>query len=162
MIKAIVFLLVTAMPAPLLLQAQQADLSEPNLAEAGQPNDQIAISGVGFCGCDLFRDGIIDTFDLAVFAASWRDEDCSAGNNWCDGADIGGNGFVDYRDLYILAVACWLEQDEEPPTPNPMDWDRSIDANGFDGTPRQVLLPPYKTFDYGATMRADRRPQHRR
>jgi len=155
MVKPVAFLLVTAMLAPLLLQAKEARLSEQNLAGPADPNDQIAISGVGFCGCDLFRDGIIDTFDLAVFAANWRDEDCGLGNNSCNGADINGSGFVDYRDLYTLAVTCWLDEDKEPPTPNPMDWDRSVDANGFDGTPRQILLPPYTVFDYGATMRAD-------
>jgi hypothetical protein len=35
---------------------------------------------------------------------------------------------------------CWLEEDTEAPSPEPMRWDYSVDANGFDGTPRVVQL----------------------
>lgn len=40
------------------------------------------------------------------------------------------------------------------PLPDPMQWDDVNDANGFSGLPREILLPPYGAFDYGATMRA--------
>jgi len=38
------------------------------------------------------------------------------------------------------------------PLPDPMQWDPDIDANGYDGRPREVYLE--LTGDYGATMRA--------
>jgi len=44
--------------------------------------------------------------------------------------------------------------DTNAPTPNPMEWDRSLDANGFDGKPR-VIHRGIGFFDYWATMRAD-------
>ncbi|MHC4110286.1 MAG: right-handed parallel beta-helix repeat-containing protein [Planctomycetota bacterium] len=40
------------------------------------------------------------------------------------------------------------------PLPNPMQWDDQADANGYVGLPREVLLSPFGSFDYGATMRA--------
>ena len=36
-----------------------------------------------------------------------------------------------------------------------MEWDPTVDANGFDGTPRQILVDVNDTiFGYGATMTA--------
>ena len=40
------------------------------------------------------------------------------------------------------------------PLPDPMLWDPVVDANGYDGLPREVLLDPFGQNDYGATMRA--------
>jgi subtilisin family serine protease len=45
--------------------------------------------------------------------------------------------------------------DTEPPTPDPMEWDRSLDANSVSGIPHEVLRAPYTVFDYWAVMRAD-------
>jgi len=42
-----------------------------------------------------------------------------------------------------------------PPTPDPMQWDMTLDANNMNGEPHQVWLDPYQMFTYGATMRAD-------
>jgi parallel beta-helix repeat protein len=44
--------------------------------------------------------------------------------------------------------------DTLPPLPDPMQWDPVVDANGYDGLPREILLPPFGVLDYGATMRA--------
>ncbi len=48
-----------------------------------------------------------------------------------------------------------LFQDPDPPTPDPMQWDETLDANGFTGIPHEVLRAPYGDFDYWAVMRAD-------
>jgi hypothetical protein len=40
------------------------------------------------------------------------------------------------------------------PLPDPMQWDPVTDANGYDGRPLEVFLPPFGMTDYGATMRA--------
>jgi len=40
-----------------------------------------------------------------------------------------------------------------PPAPDPMEWDPTVDANGFDGTPRQTSGGG-GTFDYWAAMTA--------
>jgi len=45
--------------------------------------------------------------------------------------------------------------DLKPPTPDPMLWDMTLDANGFDGTPREIEIPPGGTFYHAVTMRAD-------
>jgi len=46
--------------------------------------------------------------------------------------------------------------DFAPPTPNPMQWDTVVDANGFDGTPREVYgYGGGGSFDYWAEMRAE-------
>jgi len=44
--------------------------------------------------------------------------------------------------------------DKEPPTPDPMQWDRSLDANGIDGRPHEYYGGG-GIFDYYVTMRAD-------
>ncbi len=45
--------------------------------------------------------------------------------------------------------------DTVPPTPNPMEWDPTVDPNGFDGRPREILVDPNDpTFGWGATMTA--------
>jgi hypothetical protein len=45
--------------------------------------------------------------------------------------------------------------DTDPPLPDPMEWDPTVDANGFDGTPRQILVDVNDTtWGYGATMTA--------
>jgi hypothetical protein len=51
-------------------------------------------------------------------------------------------------------VECVVTQpsaDTTPPTPDPMEWDPTEDANGFDGTPRKVCTG---VFDCNAVMRA--------
>ncbi|MFC1636663.1 right-handed parallel beta-helix repeat-containing protein, partial [Planctomycetota bacterium] len=44
--------------------------------------------------------------------------------------------------------------DTIPPVPNPMEWDPTVDPNGFDGTPREIVIDPNALFGYGATMLA--------
>jgi hypothetical protein len=56
------------------------------------------------------------------------------------------------QELFIVNVVL---QDLTPPTPDPMRWDMSLDANGLDGRPREIHGPPYTPFDYWAVMRAD-------
>jgi hypothetical protein len=43
--------------------------------------------------------------------------------------------------------------DQDPPLPDPMEWDLVADANGIDGTPRLVQRSN-NSFDYWAEMRA--------
>jgi hypothetical protein len=49
---------------------------------------------------------------------------------------------------------------ENSPTPDPMRWDETLDANGFDGWPREVLLGPDPIWDWHVTMRADPNTNH--
>ncbi|MHC4436452.1 MAG: right-handed parallel beta-helix repeat-containing protein [Planctomycetota bacterium] len=45
--------------------------------------------------------------------------------------------------------------DNDPPDPDPMQWDPTVDPNGFDGTPREILVDANDTnWGYGATMTA--------
>ncbi|MHC4167631.1 MAG: right-handed parallel beta-helix repeat-containing protein, partial [Planctomycetota bacterium] len=45
--------------------------------------------------------------------------------------------------------------DLDPPLPNPAEWDPTVDPNGFDGTPREILVDPNdESFGWGATMTA--------
>jgi hypothetical protein len=50
-------------------------------------------------------------------------------------------------------VRTLIPPDVDPPTPNPMQWDPTVDPNGFDGTPREVYGGG-GTFDYLAEMTA--------
>jgi len=50
-------------------------------------------------------------------------------------------------------VTTLVAPDLVPPTPDPMQWDPTVDANGFDGTPREVS-GGNGTFDYSAVMTA--------
>ena len=107
------------------------------------------------CDCDLQWDGIIDAHDFALFAIHWGDDDCWSSSNWCGGADINHDHFVNYIDLAYLTTFCWLKVDDIKPTPNPMRWDPSLDGQNFDGKPREVYIGPNPTWDWGVTMRAD-------
>lgn len=70
---------------------------------------------------DLVGDGVIDFKDFAAFAERWLDEGCLGDNNWCGGADMTFDGYVDGIDLLFL-TKCWLVADTEPPIPNPAEW----------------------------------------
>jgi parallel beta-helix repeat protein/predicted outer membrane repeat protein len=50
-------------------------------------------------------------------------------------------------------ITTLVPADLVPPLPDPMEWDPVVDANGFDGTPRQVYGGG-GTFDYYAQMTA--------
>jgi hypothetical protein len=71
---------------------------------------------------DLSHDGIVNFVDFAMLCQQWLRGNCSADNNWCDGADLNGDTRVDYNDL-ISFCSCWLAEDTEPPTPNPSQWE---------------------------------------
>jgi parallel beta-helix repeat protein len=49
---------------------------------------------------------------------------------------------------------------ETAPTPDPMQWDETLDANGFDGWPREVWLGPDPFLGWYVTMRADPNTTH--
>ena len=53
-----------------------------------------------------------------------------------------------------ITVRTLATPDLDPPDPNPMDWDPVQDANGFDGTPREIAVDPNSQWGYGATMTA--------
>jgi len=54
----------------------------------------------------------------------------------------------------VECVWTLVPADTTPPTPTPMQWDLAVDPNGFDGTPREIVIIPDYTYGYGATMRA--------
>lgn len=53
-----------------------------------------------------------------------------------------------------VVVRTLVAPDLIPPTPDPMQWDPTVDANGFDGTPREIEIDDGTSFDYWATMTA--------
>jgi len=53
----------------------------------------------------------------------------------------------------VARVITLVPPDITPPTPDPMEWDMTADANGFDGTPREVYGGG-GSFDYWVEMRA--------
>ena len=50
----------------------------------------------------------VDWDDLANFVDQWLETGCNAGNDWCEGADLGGVNTVDFVDYSILA-SYWLD-----------------------------------------------------
>ena len=58
-----------------------------------------------------------------------------------------------------VTVATLVPPDLIAPVPDPMEWDPTVDPNGFDGTPREIWIDLngdgyVGTFEYGATMTA--------
>jgi len=73
-----------------------------------------------FCNLNLSpSDGVINIYDLAVFASFWLNQACSAGNQWCMGADFDLDTDVDFTD-YAFFSQCWLT--DSAPVPNPSLW----------------------------------------
>ena len=72
--------------------------------------------------CELFRDGIINFKDFAVFALNWLSEDCNPANEWCQHSDVTFDTYVDFEDVEFFAE-CWLVEDTYPPVPNPSEWE---------------------------------------
>lgn len=56
---------------------------------------------------DMDQDCDVDMSDYSAWAAHWNEQGCDAGDNWCDGADLGGVNIVDFNDLSYL-VGRWL------------------------------------------------------
>jgi hypothetical protein len=56
---------------------------------------------------DMDRDCDVDLPDFSGWAAHWKDNDCDINNDWCNGADLSGDGIVDFNDLRDFA-AHWL------------------------------------------------------
>jgi hypothetical protein len=71
--------------------------------------------------CDLYRDGIINFKDFAIFASNWLDEGCFDHDGGCEGADFTLDTFVDFNDVAFF-VDCWLVEDVCAPMPNPSQW----------------------------------------
>ncbi len=71
---------------------------------------------------DLSGDGVVDFADLAIFLLHWLDDDCSANNNWCGGADLTFDSYVNFNDFAALNE-CWHAEDTEAPEPNPSKWE---------------------------------------
>lgn len=63
-------------------------------------------------GADLNTNGTVNLEDLAVLASHWLETDCSASNNYCEGADFEAlgsrDGTVNLKDLDVMADH-WLE-----------------------------------------------------
>jgi hypothetical protein len=83
---------------------------------------------------DLNFDEVVNFVDFAIFASQWDATDCND-PNWCDGADLDRDGYVDYNDL-TLFVEYWLwptspnfpNEPNYPEDPNIIF--RIVDANG--------------------------------
>jgi hypothetical protein len=61
---------------------------------------------------DIDRSGVVDLADLTALAAHWRQSGCDIDNNWCDGANLTGDGTVDLNNLAEL-VGAWLAGADE-------------------------------------------------
>ena len=65
----------------------------------------------------LFRSGsgLVDDADEALFTAAYNEygtgATCSAGNDWCDGADLDLSGVLDDEDTAFMtaALGCWYD-----------------------------------------------------
>ncbi|GAG71560.1 unnamed protein product, partial [marine sediment metagenome] len=44
----------------------------------------------------------VDAADFAILSSHWHEANCDSQNDWCDGADMSGDGVVDYNDLRVL------------------------------------------------------------
>jgi predicted outer membrane repeat protein len=71
--------------------------------------------------CDLSHDGDVNLVDLEIFILHWLDDDCSADNDWCGGADLTFDTYVNFNDFSALSK-CWLAEDTDAPLPNPSEW----------------------------------------
>jgi len=72
--------------------------------------------------CDLSHDGEVNLVDFAIFSLYWLNEGCSADNNWCGGADLTFDTYVNSDDLTSF-YECWLAEDTNAPVPNPSKWE---------------------------------------
>jgi len=71
--------------------------------------------------CDLFYDSVIDFHDFAKIALQWLGGGCSGNNDWCLGADLTFDTYVNLDDVVLLAE-CWLVEDGSAPLPDPSKW----------------------------------------
>ena len=87
---------------------------------------------------DLNSDEIVNFGDFAIFSSRWNATDCND-PNWCDGADLDRDGYVDHNDLELF-VEYWLwptsgNDSNEPNGPyypeNTNVVYRIVDANGL-------------------------------
>jgi hypothetical protein len=53
-----------------------------------------------------------------------------------------------------VTIITQVAPDLIPPTPDPMEWDPTVDPNGFDGTPKEIEIDDGTSFDYWAEMTA--------
>ncbi len=83
-------------------------------ANAGQMSGgEYTLSG-GFWPGNLFQLCFVDFEHFAMFAMYWLDTPCSAGNNFCQGADLDGSNDVGTSDIGELGFY-WLAD-------CPVDW----------------------------------------
>jgi hypothetical protein len=54
----------------------------------------------------------------------------------------------------VITITTQVSADLLAPLPDPMEWDPTVDPNGFDGTPKQIELDDGTSFDYWAEMTA--------
>jgi len=82
-------------------------------------------------GPGILHDAKIDLQDFAVIASEWLNPSCDPGNQWCNGADLNTDHIVNNTDLLLFAN-CWMDQDDQPPTPDPVQW-------ALDGEPASLM-----------------------
>ncbi len=71
---------------------------------------------------DLSHNGDVNFVDFAIFSLYWLNEDCSDDNDWCGGADLTFDTYINFDDLFSLCE-CWLAEDTDAPLPNPSEWE---------------------------------------
>jgi subtilisin family serine protease len=96
--------------------------------------------------CELFRDGIINFKDFAVFALNWLDRGCNPANDWCQNSDVTFDTYVNYEDVELFAE-CWLIEDTYPPSPNPSEWEIEPYPSWSPAHPNSITMAAQTTTD---------------
>ena len=94
--------------------------------------------------CDLFRDGIVNLADYAIFSLYWLNSGCSEANGWCGGADFTFDTHVNFSDLSSF-YECWLAEDTDAPVPNPSEWETAPYSSPED--PNSISMTAKAAFD---------------
>lgn len=139
-------------PAPTWAVAPYATGSASIAMEATVAYDD---SGVSYGFWNVTRDPAGDEDDI-VWQTGTQFTDVNLEPNTTYGYRVKArDGSLNQNETAWSAIAyatTFGAVDSTPPTPDPAQWDLTVDANGYDGRPRKVNIPG--TSDYKATMRA--------
>jgi hypothetical protein len=92
---------------------------------------------------DLALNGIVSLDDLIFLASYWLGQ-CDSANSWCAGSDFNFDNGVDLYDYAFLA-GCWLVFDEEPPSPDPAQWE--VAPRPVENTSDQIIMEAVQATD---------------
>lgn len=92
-------------------------------------------------------DGMINLADFANFALKWGMAGCDV-DDWCEGADVTFDSFVDSNDLYALSN-CWLARDDKAPGHDPLVWAEEPNSISVyaDGPPYMIRMSVEPAYD---------------